>query len=81
MYFCHGVTTQLQFNKYIVSFARKEAGQDVNAGKTKYIVMCRDKNAGRIHTIKNDNNSFENGGIVKIFGNRLNESKFYSGRN
>ena len=42
--------------------------------------MSRDKNAGRIHYIKNDNSSFEEGGIVKIFGNNLNKSKFYSGR-
>jgi len=62
-------------------FTSKETAQDVNADKTKYIVMSRGKNATKIHNIKNDNIPFERGGIVKIFGNNLNESKFYSGRN
>jgi hypothetical protein len=43
--------------------------------------MSRDKEAGRIHHIKDDNSFFEKGGTVQIFGNKLNESKFYSGRN
>jgi hypothetical protein len=43
--------------------------------------MSRDKNARKIHNIKTDNISFERGGIVKIFGNNIKESKFYSGRN
>jgi hypothetical protein len=62
-------------------FASKETGQDVNADKTKYMVMFRDRNAARIHNIKNVNSSFEKGGMVKIFGNKLNGSYFYSGRN
>ena len=33
---------------------------EVNADKTKYMVMSRDQNAGRIQNIKNDNNSFDN---------------------
>ena len=28
-------------------------------GKTKYMVMSLDQNAGRSHSIKNDNSSFE----------------------
>jgi hypothetical protein len=35
--------------------ASKETGIEVNAGKTKYIVMSRDKNAERSHNIKTDN--------------------------
>jgi hypothetical protein len=31
--------------------------------------------------MKTDNGSYEKGGRVQIFGNNLNESKFYSGRN
>jgi len=31
----------------------------LNADKTKYMVMSRDQNAGRSHSIKFDNNSFE----------------------
>ena len=37
----------------------KEIGLDVNADKTKYMVMSRDQNAGRSHNIKTDNSSFE----------------------
>ena len=36
----------------------KEIGLEVNAGKTKYVVMSRDRNAGRSHNIKIDS-SFE----------------------
>ena len=41
--------------------ASKENGIEVNADKTKYIVMSRDQNAGRSRNIKIDNNclSFE----------------------
>jgi hypothetical protein len=38
-----------------------------------WLAMSRDQNAGRSHGIK--------GGRVQIFGNNLNNSKFYSGRN
>ena len=39
--------------------ASKEIGPEVNADKTKYIVMFRDQNGGRCHSIKIDNSSFE----------------------
>jgi len=39
--------------------ASKEIGLEVNADKTKYMVMSRGQNAGRIHSIKTDNSSFE----------------------
>jgi hypothetical protein len=34
-------------------------GLEVNAGKTKYILMSRDQNAGRGQNIKTDNSTFE----------------------
>jgi len=37
----------------------KEIGLEVNADKTKYVVMSRDQNAGQSHNIKMDNSSFE----------------------
>jgi hypothetical protein len=37
----------------------KEIGLEVNADKTKYMVMSRDLKAGRSHNIKLDNGSFE----------------------
>jgi hypothetical protein len=39
--------------------ASKETGLEVNAGKTKYIVMSRDQNEGRSQNIKTDNSFFE----------------------
>jgi hypothetical protein len=39
--------------------ASKETGLEVNADKTKYMVMTRYQNAGRNHNIKIDNSSFE----------------------
>jgi len=41
--------------------AGREIELDVNADKTKYMVMSRDQNAGRSHSIKTVNSSFERG--------------------
>ena len=54
--------------------ATKEIGLEVNADKTKYMVMSRDRNAVRGHSVKIDNSSTERVDDV-------NRSKFYSGRN
>ena len=59
-------------------FAIEETGIEVNADKSKYIVMSRDQDAGRSHSVKIDNNSFERVEEFKI-ENNLNKSKFYSG--
>ena len=37
----------------------KEIGLEVNADKTEYVVMSGDQNAGRGHSMKIDNSSFE----------------------
>jgi hypothetical protein len=39
--------------------ASKEIGLEVNAEKTKYMVMSRNQNVGHNHNIKIDNKSFE----------------------
>ena len=39
--------------------AGKGIGLEVNADKTKFMVMSRDQNAGRSYNIKTDNSSFE----------------------
>jgi len=43
--------------------------------------MSRDQNAIQSHSIKTDSSSFARGGTVQIFGNSLDGSKLYSGRN
>ena len=39
--------------------ATREAGLEVNADKTKYMVMSRDQNAGRIQSVRINNSTFE----------------------
>ena len=39
--------------------ATKETGLEVYADKTKYMIMSRDQNAGRGHSMKIDNSSIE----------------------
>jgi len=51
--------------------ASKEIGLKVNADKTKYMVMSRDQNAGRIRNLKLDNSSFERVGEFKYLGTTL----------
>ena len=46
-------------NKKALVIASRETGLEVNADKTKYMVMSRDQNAGRNHNMKIDNRSFE----------------------
>jgi len=56
--------------------ASKETGIEVNADKTKYMVMSRDQNAGRSHNIKNDNSSFESVEEFKYLGTTLTNQNF-----
>jgi hypothetical protein len=58
----------------------KKIGLEVNSDRTKYMVISRDQNAGRSHSIKTDNSSFERVEELKYLGTTL-TSKFYSGRN
>ena len=51
--------------------ASKEIGLEVNAGKTKYMVISQDQNAGQSHSIKIDNNSFERVEEFKYLGTTL----------
>jgi len=39
--------------------ATREIGLEVSADKTKYMVMSQDQNAGRNHSVRIDNSTFE----------------------
>jgi len=52
-------------------FSSKDNGLEVNADKTKYMVIFRDQNAGRIHSVRIDNSSFERVEEVKYLGTTL----------
>ena len=51
--------------------ASKETGLEVNADKTKYVVMSRDQNAGRSHSIKTDNSCISRVEEFKYLGTTL----------
>jgi hypothetical protein len=51
--------------------ASKEIGLEVNAEKTKYMVMSQNQNAGHNHNIKIDNKSFEMREEFKYLGATL----------
>ena len=51
--------------------ATKEIGLEVNADKTKHMVMSRDRNAGRGFSVKIDNSSIERVEGFKYLGTRL----------
>ena len=48
--------------------ASKDIGLEVNADKTKYMVMSRDHNVGGSHNIKTHNSSFERVEQFKYLG-------------
>jgi hypothetical protein len=50
-------TTKEQAEAFVV--VSKETGLEEITDKTRYTVMSRDQNAGRIHSMKNDKRSFE----------------------
>jgi hypothetical protein len=51
--------------------ATMESGLEVNVDKTKYMVMSRDRNAGRGHSVKIDNGSIERVEEFKYLGTTL----------
>ena len=61
--------------------ASKEIGLEVSADKTKYMVMSRDQNARRSHSIKIDNSYLTSVEEFKLSKTILRNQKFYSGRN
>jgi hypothetical protein len=54
-----GSVHTIKTNTEALVVASKESGLEVSADISKYMVMSRDQNAGRSHTIMIDNSSFE----------------------
>ena len=48
--------------------ATREIGLEVSADKTEYMVTSRDQNAGRIHSVRIDNSTFERVEVFKYLG-------------
>jgi len=66
-----GSVHAIKENAEALVVANKETGIEVNADKTKYMVMFRDQNAGRSHRIKTDNSYFERAEEIKYLGRVL----------
>jgi len=66
-----GIIHTLKENTKTLVGATREIGLEVNADKTKYMVMSRDQNAGRIHSVRIDNNTFERVQEFKYLGTAL----------
>ena len=61
----------LKENAEALVAATREIGLEVNADKTKYMVMSRDQNAGRNHSVRINNNTFERVEKFKYLGKTL----------
>jgi len=57
----------LKGNAEALVAATREIGLEVSADKPKYMVMSRDQNAGRIHSVRIDNSTFERAEDFKYF--------------
>jgi hypothetical protein len=58
----------LKENAEALVAATRETGLEVSADKTKYMAMSRDQNAGRIHSVRTDNSTFERVEEFKYLG-------------
>ena len=56
--------------------ATKEIGLEVNADKTKFMIMSRDQNAGRSHSMKTDNSYIERVEELKYLGTTLKNQNY-----
>ena len=63
-----GSVHSVEKNTETLVVASKEIRLEVNVDKTKKNVMSRDQNAGRSHSIKTDNSSFERVEELKYLG-------------
>jgi len=66
-----GSIHSLKENAEALLAATREIGLEVNADKTKYMVMSREQNAGRIHSVRTDNSTFDREEEFKYLGTTL----------
>jgi hypothetical protein len=66
-----GSAHAIKKNTKAIVVASKEIGLEVNAEKSKYMVMSCDQNAGQKHNIKVDNKSFKRVEQFKYLGTTL----------
>jgi len=63
-----GSVHTIKKNADALTVASTESGLGINADKTKYMVMCRDQNAGESHNMKTKNKSYERPKQLKNVG-------------
>ena len=66
-----GSIHNLEENAEALVAATRETGLEVSADKTKYMVMSRDQNAERIHSVRMDNSTFKRVEEFKYLGTTL----------
>jgi len=66
-----GSTHNLKENAEVLVAATRETGLEVSAHKTKYMVMSRDQNVGRIRSVRIDNSTLERVEKFKYLGTTL----------
>jgi len=66
-----GSVDTVKENAEALAAATREIGLEVNAHKTKYMTVSRDRNAGRIHSVRIDNSSIERVEEFKYLGTTL----------
>jgi hypothetical protein len=65
-------------NKEALIDASTEVGLEVNAEKTKYMLLSSHQNVGQNHNIKTSNRAFENLAKFKYLRTTINKSEFDS---
>jgi len=71
-----GSVHTLKENAEALVVATKESGLEVNADETKYMIMSRDQNAGRNHSMKVDNSSIARVEEFKYLGTTLTNQNY-----
>ena len=69
-----GSTHTLKESAEALVAATREIGLEVSADKAKYMAMSRDRNAGRIQSVRIDNSTFERVEDFKYLGTTTNKN-------